>query len=625
MRCAVFGCNSDNEKKNRSEEEKKIREPLEEDVLDERTTCQYSTCALKDELEQTQALLNQVKEKFARTEHENTCLKEENAKLKDELKKTNIEKNDLETKIRNIFTDGQIKKLKNPEKEVKWCEEDIAKSITVYATGARSYKLLLKKNFPFPSVRTLQRWSQKIDIQPGILKPVLKIMRNADLAALEKICVLSFDEMKIKETFCYNQSVDTTLSPAAYVQVAMLRGLFGNWKQPIFYDFNCKMTKDLLFTIIKPVEENGYPIQAIVSDLGGTNRALHKELGVTLENPSIANPVHPDRKIFVFADVPHLIKLLRNHFIDQGFELQGNTITKDLVQKLLCLTSEELSITHKISAGNLNLRGAERQKVKLATKLFSYTVSMALSRAGTLGFLEDEPWMQGSEFFKLVNDWFDVLNVRVPSADYRERTKAFGLAIDRQIKILTDMTQTMRKLRVRGKTLLLPFQKGIIQTNNALVQLFDQLQQNCGTKYILTHRLNQDVLENFFSIIRSKGGLHDHPDQLEFKYRLRLHIMGHNEGAVSTATNTDVDDTPDLDPIFTGKVLHSLTQPVPINEDIQEKELSDFEYDGLENLAGFICHKMKSLHSDIGVNLDENQNLTWVDHLSEGGLTKPTG
>lgn len=228
------------------------------------------------------------------------------------------------------------------------------------------------------------------------------------------------------------------------------------------------------------------------------------------------------------------------------------------------------------------------------------------------------------------------------------------------------MTQTMRKLRVRGKTTLLPFQKGftyynlfkhdnkffflffvgIIQTNNALVQLFDQLQQNCGTKYILTHRLNQDVLENFFSIIRSKGGLHDHPDQLEFKYRLRLHIMGHNEGAVSTATNTDVDDTPDLDPIFTGKypnsincsainqlcifyifigkVLHSLTQPVPINEDIQEKELSDFEYDGLENLAGFICHKMKSLHSDIGVNLDENQNLTWVDHLSEGGLTKPT-
>ncbi|CAD7078534.1 unnamed protein product [Hermetia illucens] len=115
-----------------------IREPLEEDVLDE-------------------PLLNQVKEKFARTEHENTCLKEENAKLKDELKKTNIEKNDLETKIRNIFTDGQIKKLKNPEKEVKWCEEDIAKSITVYATGARSYKLLLKKNFPFPSVRTLQR------------------------------------------------------------------------------------------------------------------------------------------------------------------------------------------------------------------------------------------------------------------------------------------------------------------------------------------------------------------------------------------------------------------------------------------------------------------------------------
>ncbi|XP_037907436.1 uncharacterized protein LOC119649387 [Hermetia illucens] len=37
-----------------------IREPLEEDVVDERTTCQYSTCALKDELEQTQALFKYI-------------------------------------------------------------------------------------------------------------------------------------------------------------------------------------------------------------------------------------------------------------------------------------------------------------------------------------------------------------------------------------------------------------------------------------------------------------------------------------------------------------------------------------------------------------------------------------
>lgn len=38
-------------------------------------------------------------------------------------------------------------------------------------------------------------------------------------------------------------------------------------------------------------------------------------------------------------------------------------------------------------------------------------------------------------------------------------------------------------------------------------------------QYLLTRRINQDVIENFFGIIRAKGGLHDHPSPLEFKYR----------------------------------------------------------------------------------------------------------
>jgi hypothetical protein len=49
-------------------------------------------------------------------------------------------------------------------------------------------------------------------------------------------------------------------------------------------------------------------------------------------------------------------------------------------------------------------------------------------------------------------------------------------------------------------------------SNNALKLLLPDLQRR---------RLNQDVLENFFGVIRAKGGLQDHTNALEFKYRLR--------------------------------------------------------------------------------------------------------
>lgn len=67
--------------------------------------------------------------------------------------------------------------------------------------------------------------------------------------------------------------------------------------------------------------------------------------------------------------------------------------------------------------------GIQRQKVKYATKLFSHTVSKAISRLGMLGFYTAENWSECSDFFKIVNDWFDVFNSQIPHPDSRGRVK----------------------------------------------------------------------------------------------------------------------------------------------------------------------------------------------------------
>ncbi|KAK9752427.1 hypothetical protein QE152_g4235 [Popillia japonica] len=88
------------------------------------------------------------------------------------------------------------------------------------------------------------------------------------------------------------------------------------------------------------------------------------------------------------------------------------------------------------------------------------------------------------------------------------------------------MTKITEQLRLKNKTYLMPFQKGIIMTNTAVQLLFRDLQTRFQFSYLLTYPLNQDVLEHFFSVIRAKGGLHDHPDAIEFKYRLRDYLLG---------------------------------------------------------------------------------------------------
>jgi hypothetical protein len=81
--------------------------------------------------------------------------------------------------------------------------------------------------------------------------------------------------------------------------------------------------------------------------------------------------------------------------------------------------------------------------------------------------------------------------------------------------------------------------------------------------------------------------------------------------------------TPDL-PISGSMInkLDSKENPLACNvqQEATDAELHELEYDGLENLAGFICYKLDNPN----VERSNNLNYTWTDHLSEGGLHKPS-
>jgi len=80
---------------------------------------------------------------------------------------------------------------------------------------------------------------------------------------------------------------------------------------------------------------------------------------------------------------------------------------------------------------------------------------------------------------------------------------------------------TMRVYQSKSpRKTLMPFQKGILMSNNSLRNLFADMKEMYNIKYIITRRLNQDVLENCFSFLRGMGAANTHPTPLNFRYRL---------------------------------------------------------------------------------------------------------
>jgi hypothetical protein len=101
-------------------------------------------------------------------------------------------------------------------------------------------------------------------------------------------------------------------------------------------------------------------------------------------------------------------------------------------------------------------------------------------------------------------------------------------------KLLSEVSAAISQLKVGQHKSLILFQKGILLTNRSLANMYDYLQQKYSCDYILTFRLNQDVLEKIFAYIRGMGGSNDHPAPLDFQYRLKWFILGKNSASVLT-------------------------------------------------------------------------------------------
>jgi len=339
------------------------------------------------------------------------------------------------------------------------------------------------------------------------------------------------------------------------------------------------------------------------------------------------------------------------------------------LQKLLSLNEKDLKILHKLSAYHLSVQGTERQKVLPAVQVFSNSIVSAIKWCNLKGLLPDFNSEEAAYVIKLCNDWFDIFNAKGKHDD----KNAYGVDIEKQNSILNNMTTFITELRLgRHKSLLL-FQKGIIVSNTSLQEMLPYLQEKYSTSnlkvsYIITYRINQDVLEHYFSFIRSIGGAYDHPTPLNFTHRLKLYILGkHSTNALSNKSN--VKDSGVSESVFVSllgnedSVLTNMLMPyteVKIQDSYEEEELlfgedtiltlhctrtptceeeqllleldkleiSDIiEEEGLKYVTGYVAYRFKNKYNTLGVEtrqLEILDNVDWLQFISRGKYMYPS-
>jgi hypothetical protein len=476
---------------------------------------------------------------------------------------------------------------------------------------------------------------------------VLRHILEANRQSLNfNLCVLSFEEVKISESIAYNARSDQILGPHKQAQVAMIRGLLYPYKQPVYIKFDQAMKKDIVFEVMCCLEKIVYKVVGMVSDMATSKVGLWRSLGITDQTPFFFNPRSLEEKVFMFPDAPHLLKLCRNHYLDKGYVLpSGELLKREDLEKVLSLDCAEFRIVPKLKEKHFVCYGSERQRVSLAAQLMSNHSATALK------IISPDKKKQ-AEFIKLVNDWFDVANSR-RKYDENELKSGFGLS-NLQLIVVNKMIETMSQTKQLGSKKLLPFQHGIIMWCHAIKGLYNYVQEKYKVGWIMTNRVNQDHLENYFSQIRGLGRANDNPGPVEFLNRTRLLMIGHSEATATFSIEKAPVQFPNISEedanghfmsvsltatvrsepidIVSESVPDELFEPFELETDENNNSPdTDFEIDcseqGLIYIAGWLAfkfrHELRHLGNPTG-DIPISDLSPWLAHLSRGGLLCPT-
>ncbi|KAF5294878.1 hypothetical protein FQR65_LT10676 [Abscondita terminalis] len=521
--------------------------------------------ALSLTLQQSDSCDSDISNKITNVPSQNSKL----VPINEKLKAKNIQNSRLKKKL---YTKAIVKKkLANRSKAVKnftnmqlfhrkntaWSYSQKELALSLYYKSPESYKYTRSKlGFVLPSIRTIKSWLKISNLVAGV-KTTLTTKLRAKVKTMsdtEKLCVIMFGEVTLEKKLEHNKLQDII---EGYEDLGLLgrneqigdtalifyiQGLLHYWKIPFCYYISSGPTKydvlkELIGSVITELINISLKPMVLVCDQGATNRSVLTKLGATQEHPVV---YINNYKIFTCFDPPHLLKNLRDNFMNPrlNFLINKKAVSwNDVVQAYEIernnMTSRALrTISHACITPNV----FQKLRVKFAEQIFSNTMSSAVSTTSKLNQLISSTGEETADFLKNIGIIFDALNSRSLKNGNPDK-RPLSVFANTTLQNLRDGLEYLKQIEVysSGKIHNIYCIDGFMWTIRAILLLWDDLQKQ-KVKYLATGFINQEALENFNSIIRNKIGCNLAPSVRQLRLvmqqnmfmRLQLGVDGRN-------------------------------------------------------------------------------------------------
>lgn len=418
-----------------------------------------------------------------------------------------------------------------------WLIDEKTTAIAMYYKSPSMYRFLRKKNVNLPSTSIIKKWLEDFKSTPGYNKKLFVRLKKkvTTMTKTEKFCCFILDEMSIKEALEFSRhegyiegfedlgEFGRRPVSAKQVLVIFVRGVYSDWKIPIAYYFSSTGVKaDILVKIVNKnllhLIDCGLIPMNIVCDQSTTNQRLYKLLNVTVKNPYF---YVKGTKICAIFDVPHLLKSIRNNLLFALYlYLKGCVyISFDVIREIFAIDKQSTAgrALLKLTEKHMFPNSFQKMSVRLAAQVFSHSVASAIRTAVASGQLDNEYATATADFIEVVDNLFDALNskhlyTRKPcNAALSDQNQHVLCAIDKGLELFTELIKVTKDCKMSRP----PCFNGWLLSIKG-IKMIHEIGKKEGFTYLLTGRLNQDPVENFFSIMRQKGGYNKNPTVRSF-------------------------------------------------------------------------------------------------------------
>lgn len=260
-------------------------------------------------------------------------LQEQNRVLYELFEKRGDEIRMLKQRMTNLIND-KIEPSVDLD-SMEWTNLELCKAYSLQRLNIPVFSYMRDKfSIPMPSIDDVRKFVRGIQLLRGVQTTMLRMLEcdGQIYKEHEKLTILQVSYIKTAEIFEYDEDLDLIIGPHKYITLIVARGLYRDWSQLVYFNFDTRVTKQNLNCVIEALHKIEFSVAAIASNFEEGKADIFVDLSINYGKGFFQHPITQE-KIHCFYYLDDMLQATNAHFFSGHLTIDENQQTKQPINK----------------------------------------------------------------------------------------------------------------------------------------------------------------------------------------------------------------------------------------------------------------------------------------------------